>query len=145
VFINLISNAMEALEGSQVSPHITVRASAADQNQMLIQVIDNGPGVADQEGIFDAFVTTKANGMGIGLAVSRSIVEAHGGRLWAEDNSSGGATFSVALPLVPGNRIPLQVTVGRRIPTRADGRPVEFAGNSQNWKPAHDNAPGIQI
>ena len=66
---------------------------------MLIQVIDNGPGVADQEIIFDAFVTTKKNGMGIGLAVSRSIVEAYGGRLWAENNSSGGATFSVALPL----------------------------------------------
>jgi len=112
---------------------------------MLIQVIDNGPGVADQEGIFDAFVTTKANGMGIGLAVSRSIVEAHCGRLWAEDSPSGGATFSVALPLVPGNRIPVQVTAGRRIPTRAEGRPVKFAGNSQNWKTAHDNAPGVQM
>jgi len=102
VFINLISNAMEALEGSQLSPHIIVRASATDQNQMLIQVIDNGPGVADQERIFDAFVTTKNNGMGIGLAVSRSIVEAHGGRLCAENNQSGGATFSVTLPLSPG-------------------------------------------
>jgi signal transduction histidine kinase len=90
---------MEALEGSQSSPHIIVRASATDQNQMLIQVIDNGPGVADQERIFDAFVTTKNSGMGIGLAVSRSIVEAHGGRLWAENNPAGGATFSVALPL----------------------------------------------
>jgi C4-dicarboxylate-specific signal transduction histidine kinase len=102
VFINLISNAMEALEGSQISPHIIVRASATDQNQMLIQVMDNGTGVADQERIFDAFVTTKKNGMGVGLAVSRSIVEAHGGRLWAENNSSGGATFSVALPLSSG-------------------------------------------
>jgi signal transduction histidine kinase len=100
-FINLISNAMEALEGSQISPHIIVRASATDQDQMLIQVIDNGPGVADQEGIFDAFVTTKTNGMGIGLAVSRSIVEAHGGRLWAENNAAGGATFNVALPVSP--------------------------------------------
>jgi PAS domain S-box-containing protein len=102
VFINLISNAMEALEGSQLPPHIIVRASATDQNQMLIQVIDNGPGVADQERIFDAFVTTKNNGMGIGLAVSRSIVEAHGGRLWAENNPFGGATFSVVLPLSSG-------------------------------------------
>jgi signal transduction histidine kinase len=126
VFINLISNAMEALEGSQVSPHVTVRASATDQNQMLIQVIDNGPGLADQEGIFDAFVTTKANGMGIGLAVSRSIVEAHGGRLWAENNPSGGATFSVALPLFAGNRIPVQLTVGRRIPTRAELSDLRF-------------------
>jgi PAS domain S-box-containing protein len=102
VFINLISNAMEALAGSQISPHIVVRASAMDQNRMLIQVMDNGPGVADQEKIFGAFVTSKTNGMGIGLAVSRSIVEAHGGRLWAENNPDGGATFNVALPLPLG-------------------------------------------
>ena len=102
VFINLFSNAMEALEDNHISPHIIVRASATDQNQMLIQVSDNGPGVADREKIFNAFVTTKTNGMGIGLAVSRSIVEAHGGRLWAENNSSGGATFSVTLPLSSG-------------------------------------------
>ena len=101
VFINLLSNAIEALEGSQISPQIVVRASAKDQNQMLIQVIDNGPGVADQEKIFDAFVTTKKNGMGIGLAVSRSIVEAHGGRLWAENNPTGGAKFNVTLPVSP--------------------------------------------
>jgi len=101
VFINLLSNAMEALEDSQISPHIIVRASSTDQNQILIQVIDNGLGVADQEKIFNAFVTTKRNGMGIGLAVSRSIVEAHGGRLWAENNPSGGATFNVALPISP--------------------------------------------
>jgi signal transduction histidine kinase len=66
---------------------------------MLIQVIDNGPGVHDPERIFDAFMTTKKKGMGIGLAVSRSIVEAHGGQLWAENNKAGGATFNVALPL----------------------------------------------
>ena len=64
---------------------------------MLVQVIDNGPGVHDPERIFDAFMTTKAKGMGIGLAVSRSIVEAHGGRLWAENNKAGGATFQRGL------------------------------------------------
>jgi len=62
-------------------------------------VIDNGHGVDDTEKIFDAFVTTKESGMGIGLAVSRSIIEAHDGRLWAENNRNGGATFSIALPL----------------------------------------------
>jgi signal transduction histidine kinase len=99
VFINLISNAIEAMEGNRLPPLVKVRAAVTKQNEMLVQVIDNGPGVRDKERIFDAFVTTKAKGMGIGLAVSRSIVEAHGGRLWAENNSSGGARFSVALPL----------------------------------------------
>jgi C4-dicarboxylate-specific signal transduction histidine kinase len=103
VFINLISNAIEAMEGNRLPPLVKVRAAVTKQNEMLVQVIDNGPGVRDKEKIFDAFVTTKANGMGIGLAVSRSIVEAHGGRLWAENNSDGGARFSVALPLSPVN------------------------------------------
>ena len=98
VFINLIVNAIEALEGYRVAPLVVLRA-ATDSNGMLIQVIDNGPGVDDPDRIFDAFMTTKEKGMGIGLAVSRTIVEAHGGRLWAENNKTGGATFNVALPL----------------------------------------------
>ena len=100
VFINLISNAIEATGDGQIGPRVMVRASATDQKQMLIQVIDNGPGVGDRERIFDAFVTTKKNGMGIGLAISRSIIEAHGGRLWAENHPEGGAIFNVSLPLV---------------------------------------------
>lgn len=99
VFINLISNAIEAMEGNSISPLVKIRATVTDKNEMLVQVIDNGPGVRDTEKIFDAFVTTKDNGMGIGLAVSRSIVEAHCGRLWAENNPDGGARFSFALPL----------------------------------------------
>lgn len=99
VFINLILNAIEAVEDSRVVPRVIVRAFTADRDQMLIQVIDNGPGVGDPERIFDAFVTTKKNGMGIGLAISRSIIEAHGGRLWAENRPEGGAIFTVALPL----------------------------------------------
>src|ERR1700733_11849885 len=99
VFINLIVNAIEASEGQQMPPLVTLRASVTDSDRMLVQVIDNGPGVHDPERIFDAFMTTKEKGMGIGLAVSRSIVEAHGGRLWAENNKAGGAIFNVALPL----------------------------------------------
>jgi PAS domain S-box-containing protein len=99
VFINLIVNAIEALEGKQVPPPVILRAAATDSNEILIQVIDNGPGIDDPERIFDAFMTTKEKGMGIGLAVSRSIVESHEGRLWAENNKAGGATFNVALPL----------------------------------------------
>ena len=107
VFINLILNAAEAMEDSAIPRLIKVRASVTDQSEMLIQVIDNGPGVDDTEKIFDAFVTTKENGMGIGLAVSRSIVEAHGGRIWAENNPLGGATFSLALPLSSMSRNPV--------------------------------------
>jgi hypothetical protein len=99
VFINLIVNAMEALERQLVAPLVTLRAAVTESGRMLIQVIDNGPGVDDPERIFDAFMTTKEKGMGIGLAVSRSIIEAHEGRLWAENNETGGATFNVSLPL----------------------------------------------
>jgi PAS domain S-box-containing protein len=98
VFTNLIVNAIEALEGRQAAPQVLLRV-VTDSREILIQVIDNGPGVHDTETIFDSFVTTKANGMGVGLAVSRSIVEAHGGRLWAENGKAGGAIFNVALPL----------------------------------------------
>jgi signal transduction histidine kinase len=99
VFINLISNAIEAMEANRTLPLVRIRATITDQNEMLVQVIDNGPGVDDPERIFDTFMTTKEKGMGMGLAVSRSIVEAHGGRLWAENNPDGGATFNVALPV----------------------------------------------
>jgi len=99
VFINLVVNAIEALDGQQVPPLVILRAAVTDSNRMLVQVIDNGPGIHDPEQIFDAFMTTKEKGMGIGLAVSRSIVEAHGGKLWAENNTDRGATFNVALPL----------------------------------------------
>ena len=109
VFINLILNAIEALEGSQVPPLVILRADASDSRTMLIQVIDNGPGVDDPERIFDSFVTTKDKGMGIGLAVSRTIVEAHRGRLWAENNETGGAVFNVALPLSHVNSETIQV------------------------------------
>ena len=107
VFINLIVNAIEALEGRQAAPLVVLQATT-DSNGMLVQVIDNGPGVDDPDQIFEAFMTTKEKGMGIGLAVSRSIVEAHGGRLWAENNETGGATFNVALPLNHTSRITLQ-------------------------------------
>jgi len=99
VFINLISNAIEATDGSPNTARILLRAFVTQEHGVIVQVIDNGTGLEDTERIFDAFMTTKEKGMGIGLAVSRSIVEAHGGRLWAENNPDVGATFNVALPV----------------------------------------------
>ena len=100
VFINLISNAIEATDGNANTAKILLRAFVTQEHEVIVQVIDNGTGLEDTERIFDAFMTTKEKGMGIGLAVSKSIVEAHGGRIWAENNSDGGgATFNVALPV----------------------------------------------
>lgn len=99
LFINLLSNAIEAQDGRPAPPLVKVAAVTTDRNEIIVQVIDNGPGLEDTERIFDAFMTTKANGMGVGLAVSRSIAEAHDGRLWAENCPDGGARFNLALPL----------------------------------------------
>ena len=76
---------------------------------MLIAVRDSGIGIGSQpiDELFEAFFTTKAEGMGMGLAISRSIVEAHGGRLWAESNSDRGTTFQFTLP-VEGNIVALR-------------------------------------
>jgi signal transduction histidine kinase len=98
VFINLISNAIEAMENNPREPQITIRAAVIDHEAIAVEVIDNGPGVQDLENIFDAFVTTKETGMGIGLAVSRSIVEAHDGELWAENNVDFGVKIVLRVP-----------------------------------------------
>jgi signal transduction histidine kinase len=109
VLLNLISNGIEATENSGRTPRILITASPLDDRSVLLKVIDNGSGIVGGDSIFDAFVTTKSKGMGIGLAVSRSIIEAHEGRLTATNNEDYGATFSVVLPVLPVQTSQLEV------------------------------------
>ena len=102
VLLNLILNGMDALDGARPEDRrVSVTARLESPAIVEIAVADGGPGIpADRlPKIFDPFFTTKANGMGMGLAISRSIVEAHRGRLWAENRSGGGATFRFTLPI----------------------------------------------
>jgi C4-dicarboxylate-specific signal transduction histidine kinase len=101
VLLNLITNGIEAAENTGRAPRILIAASPFDNQSVLLEVIDNGSGIVGGDSIFDAFVTTKSKGMGIGLAVSRSIIEAREGRLTASNNEGYGATFSVVLPVLP--------------------------------------------
>jgi two-component system, LuxR family, sensor kinase FixL len=98
VLLNLIRNAMEAMEDAPVR-QLTVAASAR-AGQLLVSVSDTGSGVTPevQAKLFQPFVTTKPEGMGIGLSVCRTIVEGHDGRLWMEANPGGGSVFLFALP-----------------------------------------------
>jgi signal transduction histidine kinase len=101
VILNLIVNAIEAMRGHAAGPGELLVGSCRDAaNGVLVRVADSGPGL-DPAGVgrlFDAFYTTKQDGMGMGLAISRSIVEAHGGRMWASANESRGAVFQFTLP-----------------------------------------------
>jgi len=102
VLLNLIVNGMDALdEAKSDDRRVAVTAALDGTNTVEIAVSDSGPGVpADKlKNIFDSFFTTKANGMGIGLSISRTIIEAHKGRLWAENKSEGGASFRFTLPI----------------------------------------------
>jgi PAS domain S-box-containing protein len=97
--INLVHNAIEAMNAVTDREKSIVLSSRRDGDDLLIQVRDAGSGGADPSVIFDPFFTTKESGMGMGLAISRSIVEAHGGRIWATANETAGMTFSLTLPL----------------------------------------------
>ena len=100
VLLNLILNAIEAMSAVNDRPRQLTIVSAQDTGGAVVEVRDSGIGF-DQDGaerVFDAFYTTKAEGLGIGLSISRSIVEAHGGRLWAAPNQPHGAVFAFSLP-----------------------------------------------
>jgi PAS domain S-box-containing protein len=98
VFMNLILNAIEAMK--ETGGVLTVKTQLGEDGQLLISVSDSGVGLPKEktEQIFDAFFTTKPQGSGMGLSISRSIVESHGGRLWATANNGRGATFHFTLP-----------------------------------------------
>jgi signal transduction histidine kinase len=95
-------NGMEAMQSITDRPRELAIRSRRDQAQeVLVSVADCGVGIPTENAdlLFDAFFTTKSNGMGMGLSICRSIIEAHGGRLWATANVPHGATFQFALPV----------------------------------------------
>jgi len=100
VLLNLMRNAIEAMAGSPRRDLIL--STAAADGMALIAVADTGPGIDAEiaEQLFQPFVTSKPHGMGVGLSISRTIVEAHGGRIWTEPNPDGGTIFSFTLPRV---------------------------------------------
>src|SRR5581483_4397669 len=101
VILNLVMNAMDAFsEGSTPGKKIVIRSRQQGTNELLIAVEDCGAGIRPEtlDKIFDPFFTTKPNGIGMGLSISRSIVESHRGRLWASPNPSGGAILQFTLP-----------------------------------------------
>jgi signal transduction histidine kinase len=99
VLMNLLLNGIEATKGAK--GELTITSKKTDDGQLLISVSDSGIGLPVGEGdrIFEAFFTTKEQGTGMGLSISRRIVESHGGRLWACANTGSGATFQFTLPI----------------------------------------------
>src|SRR5260370_9659739 len=99
VFMNLMLNGIDAMKETSGGSELAIK-SETDDGQLLISVSDTGVGLPLEQGdqIFRAFLTTKDNGTGMGLPISRSIIESHGGRLWADANSARGATFQFTLP-----------------------------------------------
>ena len=101
VLLNLIVNACDAMADHQPRDRMLTITTAEEGNTVRISVADRGPGIAVGliEAVFEPFVTSKPQGLGLGLAICRSIIAAHGGRIWAANNSGRGATFSFALPI----------------------------------------------
>jgi C4-dicarboxylate-specific signal transduction histidine kinase len=103
VVLNLTRNAIEAIEEAGIANSvIKVGVVATAENEIAVSVADCGPGISpeDAEHIFDPFYSTKGGGLGVGLSISRAIVEAHGGRLSLAPNKGGGCVFQFTLPVV---------------------------------------------
>ena len=106
VILNLLQNASDAMSGVDDRPRrLVIRTERDEDDNVRLTVQDAGVGFPpqDAERLFEAFYTTKNNGMGIGLSVSRSIIEKHHGRLWAAPNDGPGATFSFSIPRRPAD------------------------------------------
>jgi PAS domain S-box-containing protein len=101
VLMNLIMNGIDAMKDVDRERELAIRSRRAEDQQLIISVSDSGVGLPPEQTdkIFDPFFTTKLHGIGMGLRISRSIVESHGGRLWAADNSPQGASFTFTLPI----------------------------------------------
>ena len=101
VFMNLMLNGIEAMKDMGTVGELAIRSQQGDSSQLLISVGDTGVGLQGEpvERVFDAFYTTKDQGTGMGLPISRTIIESHGGRLWASPNSGRGTTFQFTLPI----------------------------------------------
>ena len=100
VFLNLILNAVEAMSSVEAGARDLSIGTEQDHNGVVVAVRDSGPGIDPHllDRVFEAFYTTKSKGMGMGLSICRSIIEAHGGRLWAEANEPRGAVFQFTVP-----------------------------------------------
>jgi C4-dicarboxylate-specific signal transduction histidine kinase len=100
VLMNLMINGIDAMKDVVGTRELNIKSQHAENDQILVSVHDTGVGLPPQQSgqVFEAFFTTKSHGTGMGLAISRSIVESHGGRLWAANNSPRGASFCFALP-----------------------------------------------
>jgi PAS domain S-box-containing protein len=102
VILNLMMNGLEAMAGRDSEPKsLAIRSAFPNQLELLVSVADTGPGIHAEQAsrLFDPFFTTKPHGIGMGLRISRSIIEAHGGRLWVEKNEPRGAVFHFILPI----------------------------------------------
>jgi signal transduction histidine kinase len=100
VIMNLVSNSIDAMKDLDGSRELAIKSQPAENEQLIVSISDTGVGLPLQQSdqIFNAFFTTKIHGTGMGLSISRSIVESHCGRLWAADNSPRGAIFHLILP-----------------------------------------------
>jgi signal transduction histidine kinase len=100
VLMNLMLNGMDAMKDANGIRELIIKSQRGEKDQVLVSVNDTGMGLPLEQAdrIFAAFFTTKPHGTGMGLSISRSIVESHGGRLWAADNAPRGASFCFSLP-----------------------------------------------